>query len=357
MKDSLAPVLSVQGLRVHFDADDGVVRAVDGISYDLEAGRTLAVVGESGCGKSVHALSILGLLPRPPARIAGGAVLFQGRDLLDIDEEGLRSIRGKRIAMIFQEPMTALNPVLTIGEQIAEALLCHGKADRAEAKAAELLRRVGIPGPEERLRDYPHRFSGGMRQRAMIAMALACGPEVLIADEPTTALDVTIQAQILDLIRRLQEESGTAVVLITHNIGVVAEAAQDVAVMYAGRIVERAQVMELFREPLHPYTRGLLDSVPSLTKRKERLSAIDGQPPELLREPCGCPFADRCSRALPRCRADDPPEFLLPGGRMTNCWLASDAAVEVRHRLAGRPCLPAKDMKEAPYHPRAHDNA
>ena len=322
------PILSVQGLRTEFRTPDYHVRAVDGLSYDLRAGRTLAVVGESGSGKSVHALSILGLLPTPPGRVVGGRILYRGRDLLTMPAEGLRALRGDRIAMIFQEPMTSLNPVMRVGEQIAESVLLHKGVSReaAAARAAELLGKVGIPSPEKRARDYPHQFSGGMRQRAMIAMALACNPDILIADEPTTALDVTIQAQILELMKSLQSEFKMALVLITHNIGVVAEMADDVVVMYAGRAVEKASVQEIFKSPKHPYTRALLGSVPSIYVRKERLSTIPGQPPDLGDARQGCPFAPRCSEALARCRSEDPPAFALDGGRMSNCWLVEGEA-------------------------------
>ncbi len=310
------------------------MRAVDGISYDLHEGKTLAVVGESGSGKSVHALSILRLLPEPPAKIVAGQVLYRGKDLLQLPPADLRRIRGNRVAMIFQEPMTSLNPVLTVGEQIAEAVVLHQGASQKQAwaKAVELLRKVGIPHPEQRVRDFPHQFSGGMRQRAMIAIALSCEPEVLIADEPTTALDVTIQAQILDLMRQLQKEYRMAIVLITHNIGVVAEMADDVAVMYAGRQVEQASVADLFREPKHPYTKGLLASVPSIYERKERLDAIPGQPPELTRQFTACPFAPRCPSVIERCRKEDPPQFRLAGGRVSNCWLQEGDSQSSSHR-------------------------
>jgi oligopeptide/dipeptide ABC transporter ATP-binding protein len=332
----LEPVLSVKGLRTYFYTDDRVVRAVDGLSYDLHAGKTLAVVGESGSGKSVHALSILRLLPEPPAKIVAGEILFGGKDLLKASTEEMRAVRGNRIAMIFQEPMTSLNPVLTVGEQIAEAVVLHQGATQAAAmaKAVDLLGKVGIPHPSERVKDFPHQFSGGMRQRAMIAIALSCEPDVLIADEPTTALDVTIQAQILDLMKQLQKEFKMAIILITHNIGVVAEMADDVAVMYAGRPVEQAAVGDLFKDPKHPYTRGLLASVPSIYARKERLEAIPGQPPELSGEFAACPFAPRCPSVMDRCRKEDPPQFHLAGERMSNCWLSEDQSLEKRHRYA-----------------------
>ncbi len=330
------PVLSVRGLRTHFITRERTVKAVDGISYDLHPGKTLAVVGESGSGKSVHALSVLRLLPEPPAKVVGGEILFQGRDLLKMGSEEMRAIRGNRIAMIFQEPMTSLNPVIRVGEQIAEAIVLHQGVtqEQAWAKAVDLLKKVGIPHPEERVNDYPHQFSGGMRQRAMIAIALSCEPDVLIADEPTTALDVTIQAQILELMKDLQREYRMAIILITHNIGVVAEMADDVVVMYAGRPVEHAAVGDLFKTPKHPYTKGLLGSVPSIYVRKERLEAIAGQPPDLSGGFVGCPFAPRCPSVMERCRTDDPPQFHLPGRRMSNCWLIEDESSESSHRHA-----------------------
>ncbi len=330
----MEPVLSVRGLRTHFHIEDAVIRAVDGVTYDLHAGKTLAVVGESGSGKSVHALSILRLLPMPPAKIVAGEILFKGRNLLGLNPAEMSDVRGNRIAMIFQEPMTSLNPVLQVGEQIAEAVMRHQNASREAAwkKAADLLAKVGIPHASERVDDYPHQFSGGMRQRAMIAMALSCEPDILIADEPTTALDVTIQAQILDLMRQLQREFKMAIILITHNIGVVAEMADDVAVMYAGRQVESAAVGELFHDPRHPYTQGLLGSVPSIYARKERLEAVPGQPPELVSEFAGCPFVPRCGCAEKRCESQDPPQFHMDGGRMANCWKCEGSARETSHR-------------------------
>ncbi|HXT02114.1 MAG TPA: ABC transporter ATP-binding protein [Elusimicrobiota bacterium] len=328
-------VLSIRGLRTQFITPERTVRAVDGVTYELAAGKTLAVVGESGSGKSVHALSILGLLPMPPAKIVAGEILFQGKDLLKMPPGEMRKIRGNRIAMIFQEPMTSLNPVMRIGDQIAESIILHQKKTPAEAraKAIDLLKKVGIPHPEERVDDFPHQFSGGMRQRAMIAIALACEPDVLIADEPTTALDVTIQAQILELMKDLQREYKMAIVLITHNIGVVAEMADDVVVMYAGRPVENAPVGELFKNPKHPYTKGLLASVPSIYERKDRLEAIPGQPPDLTGGIVGCPFAPRCPSVMDRCRTEDPPQFLLPGDRMSNCWLVEGEASGRSHRF------------------------
>jgi peptide/nickel transport system ATP-binding protein len=294
------------------------------VSFSLAAGRTLGIVGESGCGKSVSALSIMGLVPRPPGRIAGGEILFEGRDLLKCTAEELRELRGDRISMIFQEPMSSLNPAFTIGDQIAEVLLNHKKTHTkkmARAHAIEMLRRVRIPEPERRFDDYPHRLSGGMRQRAMIAMALACEPKLLIADEPTTALDVTIQAQILDLMRTLREETGTAIILITHDLGVIAELADDVAVMYAGRIVEHASVERLFAEPQHPYTIGLLGSIPRLHLEQERLAAIQGQVPGQQSLIAGCRFGPRCPFALERCRAEDQ-ELKQIQNSQAACWRA-----------------------------------
>ena len=311
---SATPLLAVDGLKTHFFTRRGVVKAVDGVSFSLAAGETLAIVGESGCGKSVTALSLMRLVPDPPGRIVAGSVKLGDVDLLALDEEAMRDVRGKDVAMIFQEPMTSLNPVLTIGSQIAEILLLHERLSRRAAwdKAVEMLRLVRIPEPEERARAYPHQLSGGMRQRAMIAMALACNPKVLIADEPTTALDVTIQAQILDLMRELQETFGTAIILITHDMGVVAENADRVVVMYAGRKVEEAAAAELFDNPGHPYTKGLLGSIPHLdtaarTTRRTRLNEIKGMVPSLFNLPAGCSFAPRCTLATDECRATPPP--------------------------------------------------
>ena len=297
---------------------------MDGVSFALEAGRTLGIVGESGCGKSVTALSIMGLVPRPPGRIAVGEILFEGRDLLKLPAAEMRALRGDRISMIFQEPMSSLNPAFTVGDQITEVLLQHRNYGRKEAKdrAIEMLRRVRIPSPEQRFDDFPHRLSGGMRQRVMIAMALACEPKLLIADEPTTALDVTIQAQILDLMRGLREETGTAIILITHDLGVIAELADDVAVMYAGRIVEHASVERLFAEPQHPYTIGLLGSIPRLHLEQERLAAIEGQVPGQSASRVGCRFEPRCPFAIPRCRTDDPVLAKMEQAHEAACWRA-----------------------------------
>ncbi|MCC7271135.1 MAG: ABC transporter ATP-binding protein [Alphaproteobacteria bacterium] len=302
------PLLRVEGLVTRFHTDRGVIRAVDGVSFTLARGRTLAIVGESGCGKSVTALSIMGLVQRPPAEIAAGRVMFEGEDLLAMPLERLQDIRGDRIAMVFQEPMTSLNPAFTVGDQIAEAIVRHRGASAAAARARtiELLRRVRIPAPEQRFGEYPHKLSGGMRQRVMIALALACDPDLLIADEPTTALDVTIQAQILDLLRRLRADSGLALLLITHDLGVVAEMADEVVVMYAGKVVERAPAVALFADPQHPYTIGLMGSVPQLHLDQERLAAIEGQVPSPAAPPAGCRFHPRCPFAEPACVADEP---------------------------------------------------
>ena len=317
-------LLSVRGLKTHFFNAEGVTRAVDGLSFDVASGETLGIVGESGCGKSVTALSIMRLLPAKLARSVAGEILFEGQDLLGLDETAMREIRGNRIAMIFQEPMTSLNPLLRVGEQIAEALRIHTGADRqaARARAAEMLRLVRIPDAERRLDDYPHRFSGGMRQRVMIAMALACDPRLLIADEPTTALDVTIQAQILDLLAKLREETGTAVILITHDLGVVAETCDEVAVMYAGEIVELAPAEHLFATPQHPYTVGLLGSIPLLNATRQRLTTIAGSVPTLPGGFVGCRFAGRCPFAETRCRAEPPPLAAIGMGHLSRCWRA-----------------------------------
>ncbi len=324
-----APLLTVEGLQTSFFTRRGTVKAVDGVDFSLWPGETLAIVGESGCGKSVTALSLMRLVPDPPGRIVGGTVKLAGIDLLALTQEQMREIRGKDVAMIFQEPMTSLNPVLTIGNQIAEVLLLHERLGRREAarKAIEMLRLVRIPEPEQRARSYPHQLSGGMRQRAMIAMALACNPKVLIADEPTTALDVTIQAQILAIILELQNKLGTAVILITHDLGVVAETAQRVIVMYAGRKVEEAAVDDLFADPQHPYTRGLMASIPRLAvmlgegeRAAERLQEIPGMVPSLSDLPGGCAFAPRCAHAEDRCRAAVPAYEEKRPGHWAACW-------------------------------------
>ena len=323
------PLLVVDDLRTVFDLRHGAVKAVDGVSFAVMPHETLAIVGESGCGKSITALSLMRLVPDPPGRIASGRVVLEGRDLLALDEEAMRGVRGKDVAMIFQEPMTSLNPVLTIGSQIAEVVLLHENVSRKEAwaKAVDMLRLTRIPAPEQRAHEYPHQLSGGMRQRAMIAMALACNPKVLIADEPTTALDVTIQAQILDLILDLQQKLGTAVILITHDLGVVAETAHRVIVMYAGRKVEEAAVEDLFARPQHPYTHGLMASIPRLPLMRgdtgvaaERLQEIPGTVPALTNLPPGCVFAPRCAHAVERCRAEYPPYEEKRPGHWAACW-------------------------------------
>ncbi|NGM18832.1 ABC transporter ATP-binding protein [Roseomonas stagni] len=315
-----APLLAVRGLRAVFPTRRGLLRAVDGVDFDIAAGEVLALLGESGSGKSVTSLALMGLLP-PSARVEG-EVRFQGRDLRAMDPASLRSLRGDALAMVFQEPMASLNPVLSVGRQVAEALVAHGRADRraAKARAIELFGEVGLSDPARRYDAYPHELSGGMCQRVMIAMAIACDPALLIADEPTTALDVTIQKQILALIDDLRRRRGTAVLLITHDLGVVAENADRVAVMYAGRIVETAPVSALFAAPLHPYTRGLLDSMPDLDDEEAVLHAIPGQVPDLAALPSGCAFAARCPRSSDRCRAEAPPLVDHAPGRAARCW-------------------------------------
>jgi peptide/nickel transport system ATP-binding protein len=326
------PLLEVDNLQTHFGTPDGINRAVDGVSFSLEPGQTLAVVGESGCGKSVTAMSILRLIPEPPGKIAG-RIRFDGKDLLDASEREMRAIRGNDISMIFQEPMTSLNPVLTVGRQIGETLRLHQGLGRkaAEARAVEMLQLVGIPEPRRRAADYPHALSGGMRQRVMIAIALACSPKLLIADEPTTALDVTIQAQILDLMRDLKARVGAAIMLITHDLGVVAEVAERVVVMYAGRKVEEAPVGELFRHPQHPYTRGLLGAVPklgsSLTGTETRLSEIPGVVPSLNQRVTGCVFASRCAQTTELCRRLAPALEEKAPGHVAACHYAAKAQV------------------------------
>jgi peptide/nickel transport system ATP-binding protein len=314
------PLLELRRLAVSFATDDGTVHAVDGIDLALARGRTLGLVGESGCGKSVTSLAIMGLLPPENSKV-NGEIHFEGRNLLTLNADTMRDLRGARLAMIFQEPMTSLNPAYTVGDQIVEAIQRHQGLSAADARtrAIEMLRIVRIPSPERRVDDYPHKLSGGMRQRAMIAMALACGPELLIADEPTTALDVTIQAQILDLMRGLRRDTGTAIILITHDLGVVAEMADDVAVMYAGQIVERAPVRDLFARPEHPYTVGLLGSIPRLDEKRERLPSIEGRVPDMTRPPAGCRFAARCPFVEPACRDAEPALVEVAPGHLTRC--------------------------------------
>jgi peptide/nickel transport system ATP-binding protein len=329
-------LLEIRDLVTEFRTEHGTVRAVDGVSFEIPRRSTLGVVGESGCGKSVTALSVMRLIADPPGRIAGGHIRYDGKDLLALPEEQMRQIRGNRIAMIFQEPMTSLNPVFTVGEQVAEAVRLHQKKNKREALAVaiEMFRKVGIPSPEERVHAYPHQLSGGMRQRVMIAMALACRPDLLIADEPTTALDVTIQAQILDLLRSLQHELGMAILLITHDLGVVAETCREVVVMYAGRIVERAATDDLFAAPRHHYTAGLLRSVPSYgvaapDGERGRLQEIRGMVPAIWALPTGCKFADRCPAVQEKCRAEEPPLAPL-GSSLVRCWFPRDTADTAR---------------------------
>jgi len=336
----MTTLLEVTDLKTHFFTRTSVVKAVDGVTFDIDVGESVALVGESGCGKSVTALSIMRLIPSPPGRIVGGRVMFEGQNLLEIDEPSMRSIRGNQIAMVFQEPMTSLNPVLTIGVQISEVVREHqglGKEAGLE-RAAELLDLVGISDPVRRLKDYPHQFSGGMRQRVMIAMALSCNPKLLIADEPTTALDVTIQAQVLELIRKAQRELNVSVIIITHNLGVVARYVDRINVMYAGRIVERGPLNDIFADPRHPYTRGLLASVPRLDRPKgSRLIPIDGMPPDLGALPEGCAFRARCTYAIERCASDIP--AVLPVGddavHQAACWVA-DQPSPPQHPLKAR---------------------
>ncbi len=332
------PLLGVKRLTTAFHTDRGLLKAVDDVSFEVPEGGTLAIVGESGCGKSVTALSVMRLVPSPPGEIMGGEIEFQGKNLLSLDEKSMRGVRGDKISMIFQEPMTSLNPVYTVGSQIVEAIRIHRKASRraARERAVEMLKLVGIPSPAERVDSYPHQMSGGMRQRVMIAMALSCEPDLLIADEPTTALDVTIQAQILDLLRRLQSELGMSIIFITHDLGVVAEFASHVVVMYAGRVVETGPVEKLFSDPLHPYTRGLLASVPPINvsqgaSRPRRLPTIEGLVPDLAELPPGCRFADRCSlraekpEGYQRCTESEPELTELPDARQGRCYYAGTA--------------------------------
>jgi oligopeptide transport system ATP-binding protein len=317
-------ILQVQDLKTYFHVDEGLVKAVDGVSFDLRKGETLGIVGESGSGKSVTNLSIINMIPNPPGKIEGGQVLYHGKDLVTMPAHELREIRGNKISMIFQDPMTSLNPFLKISTQMIETIVLHQKLDKAAAKekAIEMLKLAGIPGPEKRIDQYPHQFSGGMRQRVMIAMGLSCNPEILIADEPTSALDVTIQAQILELIKDLTARLGTAVILITHSLGVVAGMCNTICVMYAGRIVERGPTGFIFEKPLHPYTQGLIRSVPRLdVANKERLYSIPGQPPNVIDLPDCCPFYPRCNRAMDRCRNKYPTSAKFDDGRAVSCWL------------------------------------
>lgn len=326
-------LLEVKDLKVSFFIHAGEVQAVRGVSLSLDAGESLAIVGESGCGKSVTALSIMGLIPSPPGRIVGGSVRFEGQELLTKTNREMQQVRGNSISMIFQDPMTSLNPTMTVGNQIAEGIRQHQKASAALARqrAMEMLRLVEIPNPERRYRQYPHEFSGGMRQRAMIAMALSCQPRLLIADEPTTALDVTIQAQILELMKSLQARLGMAIILITHDLGIVADLCERVLIMYAGQILESGKVEDIYYRPRHPYTRGLLKSVPRLdASAKHRLVPIPGQPPDLIQPPPGCPFTPRCSRAMQICLVHRPPSFEAEDGHRAACWLLHDRAAAIR---------------------------
>ncbi|MFC4767770.1 ABC transporter ATP-binding protein [Effusibacillus consociatus] len=319
----MKPLLTVRGLKTHFFTDDGVVRSVDGVDIIVHEGETVGIVGESGCGKSVTSMSIMRLIPSPPGKIVEGSIMFQDKDLVQLTEKEMRDIRGNDIAMIFQEPMTSLNPVYTIGDQISEAIRLHMglKRKEAEQRAVELLRQVGIPRAEQIVHDYPHSLSGGMRQRVMIAMAMACNPKLLIADEPTTALDVTIQAQILDLMRKLKSERGTSILMITHDLGVVAEMCDRVIVMYGGKVVEEADVVTIFESPSHPYTKGLLQSIPSLESEKEWLESIPGSVPIPSEMPVGCKFAPRCQNAMERCHKEEPELYEVAFGHKSRCFL------------------------------------
>ena len=323
----MATLLEVKDLQTHFFTMDGVVKAVDGVSYDLEEGETLGLVGESGCGKSVSALSLMRLIPDPPGKIVNGEVVLDGEDILKIDMDDMRNIRGAKMSMVFQEPMTSLNPVLTIERQLTETLQLHKGMSKVEARreGIDLLSRVGIPDPEQRIKQYPHQFSGGMRQRVMIAMALSCSPRLIIADEPTTALDVTIQAQILELMKSLTTEFGVALIVITHNLGVVARYADRVNIMYAGRIIERGTAREIYSNPRHPYTVGLLRSVPRLDlPRRAKLDPIEGQPPDLVNLPAGCAFRGRCRWAVDKCATDMPMLEETSPNHWSACWRAED---------------------------------
>jgi oligopeptide transport system ATP-binding protein len=317
-------LLDIRGLETQFKTPDGIVHAVNGVSFGLKEGETLGVVGESGCGKSVTMLSVLGLIPSPPGKVAAGEAFFMGRDLLKMSSEEIRHVRGAQIGMVFQDPMTSLNPVLTIGRQLEEPLMLHVGMTKKQARerAAELLGMVGIPNAKERLNDYPHQYSGGMRQRVMIAMALSCSPQILIADEPTTALDVTIQAQITDLVKRLRDELGMAIIWITHDLGVVAGLAKRVLVMYGGKIIEESEVVDLYANPSHPYTIGLLGSLPRVDEKEHtRLFSIEGAPPVLYQKPHACPFAPRCKWAMERCWKENPPLETVSADHRVACWV------------------------------------
>lgn len=315
-------LLEVRDLKTYFYTEDGVVLAVDGVSFSVDKGETIGIVGESGCGKSVTSLSVMRLIPNPPGKIVGGEIIFEGENILEKSEAEMRHIRGNEISMIFQEPMTSLNPVFTVGDQIMEAIMLHQKVGKREArkKTIEMLKLVGIPSAEKRVDEYPHQMSGGMRQRVMIAMALSCNPKLLIADEPTTALDVTIQAQILDLMLKLKEELGTAIMLITHDLGVIAETVNKVVVMYAGKIVESADVVSIFKKPEHPYTLGLLGSIPKVNEDRERLQVIEGVVPNPFNMPTGCRFHPRCSFVRDICKEEEPELVDVEDGHQVRCW-------------------------------------
>jgi len=315
-------LLEVRDLKTYFYTEDGVVPAVDGVSFSVDKGETIGIVGESGCGKSVTSLSVMRLIPNPPGKIVDGEIIFEGKNILEKSEAEMRHIRGNEISMIFQEPMTSLNPVFTVGDQIMEAIMLHQKVGKKEArkKTIEMLRLVGIPSAEKRVDEYPHQMSGGMRQRVMIAMALSCNPRLLIADEPTTALDVTIQAQILDLMLKLKEDLGTAIMLITHDLGVVAETVNKVVVMYAGKIVESADVVSIFKKPEHPYTLGLLGSIPKVNEDRERLQVIEGVVPNPFNMPAGCRFHPRCSFVRDICKEEEPELVDVEAGHQVRCW-------------------------------------
>lgn len=322
----MSKLLEVKNLRTYFYTDDGVAKAVDDVSFALDKGETLGLVGESGCGKSVSALSVMRLIPDPPGKIVSGEILFKGKDILKVPEKEMQDIRGNDIGMIFQEPMTSLNPVFTCGNQIEEAVILHQKLSKEDAKvkAIEMLNLVGIPAPEQRYNEYPHQLSGGMRQRIMIAMALSCNPEILIADEPTTALDVTVQAQILELIKRLQVELGMGVIMITHDLGVIAEISTRVAVMYASKVAEYGNVDQIFFNPKHPYTISLLNSIPKLNKGKSRLATIEGNVPAPTNYPKGCHFCTRCSFAIEKCWNEEPPVVQIEPEHTAACWRVNE---------------------------------
>ncbi|MHA1215005.1 MAG: ABC transporter ATP-binding protein [Candidatus Hodarchaeales archaeon] len=325
MATTVGTLLDVRDLRTYFYTKKGIVKAVDGVSYKIKRGESLGLVGESGCGKSVSALSMMRLIPQPPGKIEGGEVWFDGVDLLKLPMKDMRKIRGNRISMIFQDPMTSLNPVLTVGEQVAETIRLHQQLTKQEVleKVVEYFSMVGLPNPEDRLENYPHQLSGGMRQRVGIAMALSCNPSLLIADEPTTALDVTIQAQILEIMANLMKEIQTSLILITHNLGLVVELSQKVAVMYAGHIAEFGTVEQIFENPMHPYTIGLHESIPKINEKRDRLVPIPGEVPDLINPPSGCPFHPRCSKAMPVCRQEYPAEIEIEPGHRVSCHLYS----------------------------------